>query len=121
MIGGKRFRPGDRVVRPTRQLHYNPDVYGRDPSLFDPDRFTRDKSLVKSESYRPFGGGVSYCPGRFVAKQTVKVFIALVLHRFEIGLASTQKFPAMEETKPTTGMMSPAKGQDVLISVRPSE
>ena len=118
IVGGKRFRPGDRIVCPSRQLHSNPDVYGPDPSFFDPDRFIRDKSLVKSENYRPFGGGISLCPGRFIAKQTVKVFIAFVLHRFEISLAGPQAFPAKEEIKPTTGLMSPAKGKDVMVSVR---
>ncbi|KAL8924172.1 MAG: hypothetical protein Q9172_002794 [Xanthocarpia lactea] len=119
-VGGKNFHPGDRVVCPSRELHSNADIYGPDPSVFDPNRFIRDKTLLRSIHYRPFGSGILLCPGRFIARQTVKVFIALVLHRFEIGLDGEQAFPAKEETKPATGLMSPAQGQDILMRIRVS-
>ena len=45
------------------------------------------------------------------------MFIVMALQRFEIGLAGEQKFPAMETGKPTTGLMSPAEGEDVLVKV----
>lgn len=116
-LGGKRFRPGARIVCPFRELHFDPTVYGPDPTLFDPERFIRDKTLTRSSSYRPFGGGLSYCPGRFIARQEVNVFIALALHRFDIGLVAGQNFPVMEVEKPTTGIAGPVDGNDLLINV----
>jgi len=120
IIGGKRFQPGARIVCPSRELHFDTAVYGPDPARFDSERFIRDKALTRSGSYRPFGSGLSYCPGRFIAKEAVKVFIVLVLHRFEIQLEGEQGFPAMEVAKPTTGLMSPAKGEDILVNIRAS-
>lgn len=43
-----------------------------------------DKDLARSKSFRPFGGGTTYCPGRFVARQEVYMFVVVVLHRFRI-------------------------------------
>lgn len=83
IIGGKGF---PRLIFPFRQLHYNVAVYGDDAANFDPDRFMRDKSLARGSSYRPFGGGTSYDPGRFIARQEVYYIVALILHRLDIRL-----------------------------------
>ncbi|MCJ1303915.1 hypothetical protein MMC08_006726 [Hypocenomyce scalaris] len=126
-IGGKILRPGNTVVIPYRQLHYNEHVFGRNAKDFDPERFLKDKSLSSNSSYRPFGGGVSYCPGRYLAKQEVYGFVALLLHRFDIQLATTplgekgvgtQIFPRLDETKPSLGVTGPVAGMDVYINVK---
>jgi cytochrome P450 len=39
-------------------------------------------------SYKPFGGGVTLCPGRNVAKQKVFVFVHQLLHRLKEKLAA---------------------------------
>ena len=91
---------------------------------FDPDRFFRNKSLARGSSYRPFGGGTSYCPGRFIARQEVYYVVTLVLHRFSVrvvgpvGTDGQPAFPRMDEWRPTTGLMSPVVGEDVLIGVK---
>ncbi|MCJ1268396.1 hypothetical protein MMC22_008284 [Lobaria immixta] len=51
--------------------------------------------LAKGKSYRPFGGGSTYCPGRFGAKQEVFMFVATVLARFDISTVAT----AIKDTK----------------------
>lgn len=118
IIGGKRFQPGARIVCPSRELHFDTAVYGPDPARFDPERFIRDKALTRCGNYRPFGSSLSYYPGRFIVKQAVKVFIILVLHRFDLHLEGEQGFPAIEVARPTTGLMSPVKGEDILVNVR---
>ena len=110
---------GSRVIIPFRQLHIDEDAYGSDADNFNPERFVRSKTLVHSASYRPFGGGVSYCPGRFLAKQEVVLFIALVVARFDVKVAGNGHFPQMNDMKPTTGLMSPRDGEDVLLELRP--
>ena len=65
VIGGKTLRKNNRVMIPSRQLHFNEEVFGRDAHQFDPDRFIRNKALLKGSSWRPFGGGTTICPGRF--------------------------------------------------------
>ena len=132
-IGGKQLRRGTKVLIPYRQLHFNEDVWGTDAKTFDPERFLKNKGLARDPSFRPFGGGTTYCPGRFLAKREVMTFIALLLHSFDIALAAnpalpagkdeTKKpaFPRLEEKKPCLGIMGPANGHDVYLKVRPAK
>ncbi|KAL9121316.1 MAG: hypothetical protein Q9187_002127 [Circinaria calcarea] len=130
-IGGKVLRSGKRVIIPYRQLHCNQDAFGEDVYTFSPERFMNNKDLIRSPSFRPFGGGSNYCPGRFIARQEVSIFIALILYRFDIALATTdgapgtspglpQKFPRLAEWKPSLGVMAPEGGDDVILSVKQS-
>ena len=116
-IGGKKFSVGSRVVVPFRQMHFDGGVYGYDVDTLVPERFIRSNTLTHSPSYRPFGGGISYWPGRFIARQEVAVFIALVLARFNVEVVGDRKFPELDAEKPTTGLMSPNPGEDVLLQL----
>ena len=113
VLGGKRFLSGDRLVAPLRQLHLNKQIYRAVSEAFDHRRFLKDKILTRSGHFRPFGGGVSYCPGRFIARQEVSVLVVLLLRHYDIQLAEDQQFPRVDRGKPTTGLMEPLKGEDV--------
>lgn len=119
-LGGKSLRAGTKVSIPYRQVHFNEEVFGRDAKELDPDRFLKNKELARSSSYRPFGGGTTYCPGRFLAKKEVLAFVALALGRFEVFLEGgrAQAFPRLEERKPCLGIMGPRSGEDVRVRVR---
>lgn len=127
-IGNKILRPGNRILVPYRQLHYDEDVFGGDVSDFDPERFLRNKDLKNHPSFRPFGGGANYCPGRFIARQEVNYFVAIVLSRFDVRLAERTEFiqkggivhhlPKRAESKPCLGIMGPDDGEDVIIDVK---
>ncbi|KAL9095448.1 MAG: hypothetical protein Q9165_002319 [Trypethelium subeluteriae] len=118
-IGGKKLPQGSRVIVPFRQMHFDGRYFGQDVDSFNPERFVKNKNLTHSPSYRPFGGGISYCPGRFIARQEVGVFITLLLHRFDVGLGGNRKFPELNNEKPTTGLMDPKPGEDVHVVLRP--
>ena len=106
-------------MSPFRQLHFDEGIFGADAQRFVPERFIRDEGLVRSKGFRPFGGGTTHCPGRFVAKQEVFMFVAVVLHRFEVRLApGEQAFPVLERKKPSLGVMDPVEGDDVVVEVR---
>ncbi|KAL8783070.1 MAG: hypothetical protein Q9213_004882 [Squamulea squamosa] len=118
-IGGKVLQPGHKVMSPFRQLHFNKEVFGESTDKFDPDRFFRNQKLAKHPCYKPFGGGLTKCPGRFVAHRETYIFIALMLHRFESELsAKSQAMPRMEFDTPTTGVISPKFGDDVFVQIR---
>ena len=124
IINGKTLRPGTKVLSPFRQLHFDEKVFGDDAQHFDADRFLKNKDLARSKSYRPFGGGTTYSPGRFVARQEVYMFVAVISRRFDIELAPKkgglgQVFPALDRKKPSLGVMGPVSGDDVLVTVRP--
>ena len=118
-IGTKLLNPGNMVMSPFRQLHFDQDVFGKGSDQCDPDRFFRNKELSRHPSYKPFGGGVTMCPGRFVARQETFVFIAMLLHRFEPKLAAgNYEFLRFELETPTTGIISPRSGDDVIVTLK---
>ena len=123
-LGSRVLGKGNTILIPLRQLHYDPFVFGNDSDRFDSERFMRTKDLKSSPSFRPFGGGVSHCPGQILAKREMLVFVALVLHHFEIELAlggedfKPQVFPKMDEYTPSLGVNGPAKGSDVFVHFR---
>ena len=119
MIGNKVLDIGATIIIPFRQLHYNKEVFGNVPGHFDPERFLKDKTLANSSSFRPFGGGVNYCPGRFLAKQEMLVFTALALHRFDICLSKdrVRQFPLLDMSTPALGVNSAQEGMDVFIDL----
>ena len=127
-MGNKILGTGNTILIPFRQLHYNTSVFGESPATFEPERFLKDTHLKDSWSYKPFGGGVNYCPGRFLAKHEMLVFVALFINRFDIELAETglqdghitspQTFPKLDESTPALGINGPVKGSDVYIRIQ---
>ena len=118
-IGTKLLSSGNMVMSPFRQLHFDQDVFGTGSDQCDPDRFFRNNELPRHPSYKPFGGGVTMCPGRFVARQETSVFIAMLLHLFEPKLpAGNYEFPGFELETPTTGIVSPRSGDDVIVTLK---
>jgi cytochrome P450 len=73
------LNPGATVLAPYRQLHFDETVFGESADTFDADRFLFNNDLAKSPSFRPFGGGTTYCAGRHVAKREVLTFVAYCL------------------------------------------
>lgn len=98
-------RKGTEVLVPYRQLHFDDRTFGKAPEYFDSDCFLDKNDLSRSSNFRPFGGGTTYCPGRFVAKREVLTFVALVLERFDVVVAEqenggTAPFPQIEDGRP---------------------
>ena len=114
-IGEKRLRSGNILINSCRQLHFNESIFGKNVTGFDSRRFVDNQSLTASSSWKPFGGGISLCPGRLVAKRAAYAFIALILYRFDIKLAYAQPFPKPEEKTPDLGVfMSP---DDLILTI----
>ena len=123
-IGGKQLRPGSRIIIPYRQLLFDDSVFGHDAAEFNPWRFLENKSLHRSTSFKPFGGGTTYCPGRFLARAEILTFVALALIRFDLKLANDKinaTLPRMEIKRPCLGIMGPQEGNDVAVMVKPSQ
>jgi len=106
---------------PYRQLHFDEKVFGDRINEFNPRRFYDNPALLKSISWRPFGGGATMCPGRFVAKQAVVTFIAMVLNRFNVEIDGSQPFPTAKEGNPVIGLMSNQSGSDLRVKLSPKK
>jgi cytochrome P450 len=117
-IGGKVLRGGNFAIVPVCQLHDNEDVFGSDARTFRSERFLKHQDLTNNQSFKPYGGGKTYCPGRFFAMQEIFGFVALAIHRFDIQLAfPAQRFPVPDESLLTLGVSRPVPGSDVLVTM----
>lgn len=71
-----------------------PTFAGRDPFLFDePDTFNphRFTSRTKNYSWYPFGDGAHSCPGQWLAKAEIALFIAKIVPRYQIHTLLPEK------------------------------
>jgi cytochrome P450 len=117
IVGGKTLRKGNRVMIPNRQLHFNHEIFGEDVDEFKPTRFVNNSKRLQSRSWKPFGGGSTICPGRFIAKQAVISFVTMIIHRFDIDTVGEKKFPEMEDGNPVLGIMSAKANDDLRIKL----
>jgi cytochrome P450 len=120
-IGSKKLEPGNMAYVPFYQIHTNENVWGDRCLEFDHTRFLKRKSLARNTSFRPFGGGGTYCPGRTLAKQEVFSAVAIILHRFDVRLAvmgeMKQPFPILNIKTPSLGLNGPVKGMDIIVDM----
>jgi cytochrome P450 len=117
VIGGKVLRKGNQLLISARQLHFQSDVFGPRTNGFDHTRFLEKPELEGNAAFRPFGGGVTKCPGRNLAKYVALNLVVLVFHHFEVTADPDQQFPAYRERKPAIGIVS-GEG-DLRVRVRP--
>lgn len=126
VIGGRTLRAGNRLIIPYRQLHLEQRIFGEDNLTFRPSRFqnngksSKTGERVRMEHFRPFGGGSTICPGRFITKRVVVLFVALILRRFDISMAGGhQPMPTAEEWRPVLGVIDVKPGDDMRIRLTP--
>ncbi|KAF5871214.1 putative cytochrome p450 protein [Botrytis fragariae] len=82
----------------------------------------RHKSLTRSQNFRPFGGGHTLCPGRFIAKKSVYTIVALPFSQYDVTLDTdnaNQKFSRIDEATAGIGKMAPMPGEDVKLVIKP--
>ncbi|KAK6854936.1 cytochrome p450 [Apiospora arundinis] len=119
VVGATRLRKGHRLIVPYRQLHMEEAIFGAPVNEFRHERFLESPRLAQGNSFHPFGGGATMCPGRHVAKRAVFIFVAMVLHRFDVKLAEGQQMLRPDLTKPVPGLMSPKEGDDMMVVLTP--
>lgn len=119
IIGNSTLQAGSRIIIPYSQMMNDEQAFGPETQRFNPSRFLENKSLHKDPSFRPFGGGLTYCPGRFMVQKEILTIVALLFGKFDIELdGDAQNFPKMEMKKPCLGIMGPAVGQDLYVRLR---
>ena len=108
-----------------RELQSNVDVFGTDIDNFNATRFL-DSDLNKSSYFRCFGGGITICKGRYLAKRTTLVHVALLLQRFEFEIVEksgaalkngTLPPHEIDKVAPNMGIIAPKKGQEMYVNI----
>jgi cytochrome P450 len=135
------LRAGDEVAVYPFLTHTDPDIYDA-PRCYRYDRFldvtphlplpssltattTREPRRQQQHHFLPFGGGSSICPGRYFARNEIKLFLACVLFHFDIALLATddkgkkrsessgrdpfEVLPSLDQTRVGIGVLPPVR------------
>jgi cytochrome P450 len=90
-------RAGEELCLYARATHLDPEIYA-DPYSFVFDRFLPGPDGPPRFSRRgekipfhlvPFGGGRNACPGRFFARNELKLIVATLLAEYDVELTTT--------------------------------
>jgi cytochrome P450 len=107
-------KPNETIAWFTPTAHLDENLFP-EPNKFIFDRFV-DKNVDSLPGYMPFGGGKSMCPGRFFAKNEMKIALALVLRYVEWRLVDTEAVPSQKPERVGFGIAPPNK--DIQIMYR---
>uniref|UniRef100_UPI000A39138E bifunctional cytochrome P450/NADPH--P450 reductase n=1 Tax=Streptomyces recifensis TaxID=67355 RepID=UPI000A39138E len=85
LLGGRvPLRAGQAVSVLVPMLHRQP-VWGDNPELFDPDRFTPEAEATRPvHAFKPFGTGERACIGRQFALHEATMLLAMLVHRYRL-------------------------------------
>ncbi|GGS69438.1 cytochrome P450 [Streptomyces cinerochromogenes] len=85
LLGGRiPLRAGQAVTVLAPMLHRQP-VWGDNPELFDPERFTPEAEAARPvHAFKPFGTGERACIGRQFALHEATMLLALLVHRYRL-------------------------------------
>lgn len=81
------LRSSALVMIPAPSIHHDPGIWGPDATLFDHARFLAPDGRRKAKStlaYRPFGAGVTMCPGRHFSTNVILACVAMVLLQCDV-------------------------------------
>ena len=98
IIGGYTIPKGKTVTVSFYATHRMPE-YWENPHTFDPDRFTKERSVGRSRfAYLPFSAGHRSCIGSYMATMQSKLIIALIAQRYQLSLLQGHKIEAQAAT-----------------------
>ncbi|MEU9479012.1 cytochrome P450 [Streptomyces sp. NPDC048191] len=85
LLGGRiPLAAGQAVTVLTPMLHRQP-VWGDNPELFDPERFTAQAEAARPvHAFKPFGTGERACIGRQFALHEATMLLAMLVHRYRL-------------------------------------
>ena len=84
VVGGQRVRKDDTVTVSPWVTHRDPALWER-PEVFDPERFTPERSATRAEyAYFPFGGGPRRCIGNQFAMMEAQLILAMTAQLFRL-------------------------------------
>ncbi|GHH00806.1 bifunctional cytochrome P450/NADPH--P450 reductase [Streptomyces lanatus] len=85
LLGGRiPLRAGQSALVLTPMLHRQP-VWGDNPELFDPARFTPEAEEARPvHAFKPFGTGERACIGRQFALHEATMLLAMLVHRYRL-------------------------------------
>lgn len=90
---GKVLPKDSEVLVMLHALHYDPETWGADAHVFNPDRFLRNP---KPDTYYPFLEGLRRCAGFYVARLQFAVYVNAFLRLYDLR-ADTTALPRLRK------------------------
>ena len=93
-------------------LHQDPDLWGPDANIFNPERFANGVSSACKVPYvyMPFGVGPRTCLGQNFAMAELKILLALIVSNFSFSLS-----PKYRHSPAVRLLIEPEHGVNLLI------
>jgi len=107
-------KPNETVACCTAITHLDANLFP-EPNKFIFDRFV-NKNAESVPGFMPFGGGKTMCPGRFFAKNELKICLAMLLRYMEYKFVDTQIIPIQQPHRVGFGVAPP--NQEIPIMYR---
>lgn len=106
-------------VQPDETLLHFVGVTHTDANLFpQPDKFIFDRFVQQNPDgtlgFMPFGGGKSMCPGRFYAKNEMKICLAMLLRYMEYQFGDDGQIPTQKSERIGFGVAPPSHDIEIL-------
>lgn len=85
--GGRHFPTGTVLSVPSFTIHHDPDVWGDDVEVFNPDRWLPENLTPRQKiCFNPFSYGPRACVGQNVAHMELALIVGTAFHRYDFEL-----------------------------------
>lgn len=113
------------VMIPGHSVHHNKDIWGLSADAFDHRRFLTSqskKNLSSTSAFRPFGAGVTMCPGRHFSTNVILSLVAMILLKFDVKPTNGEwTEPTKRNADMWNAMPKPDHDIDVVLTPKSEE
>ena len=111
-IGDFIIPKGTTLIPNLDSVLHDPEVWGSDAEIFNPDRFLdKDGNVIHREEFIPFSLGPRICVGEAMAKMELFLFLSSMFQRFQFVAKDSKNLPTL---KPNIGFTSVPTAFEIL-------
>lgn len=113
------------IMIPGQSVHHNTNIWGDSANTFDHRRFMSSqskKNLSSTSAFRPFGAGVTMCPGQHFSTNVILSLVATLLLKFDVAPISAEwKKPTKRNADMWNALPKPDDDIEVVLTPRDQE